>query len=77
MFGIWDKDKNDWVREGAVSGRAILAFEHEEAAEERAAQRFGFETYEEAADEGWCEVKPLVGKEPINVIEFPQPEPKG
>jgi hypothetical protein len=63
MFGIWDLEKNDWVRELPSKvddgGEAILAFESERRARQRAAKHFGFDGYAEAKRKGWCEVRPL------------------
>lgn len=64
MWGIWDNDKNDWVRELPSKvddgGSAILAFFSKADACRRAAKHFGFDSYTEAKTKDWCEVRPLV-----------------
>ena len=49
MWGIWDHDTDDWVRELPSKvddgGIAILAFDKLEDAQERAAQHYGYEDY--------------------------------
>jgi hypothetical protein len=63
VFGIWDNDRNDWVRELPSKvddgGAAILAFEKCRQAQRRAAKHFGCDTYAEARRDGWCEVRRL------------------
>lgn len=63
MWGIWDKSQNDWLRElpSKVNdgGIAVLAFKTKTDACTRAAQHFGFDTYKDAKDNDWCEVKTL------------------
>lgn len=67
LYGIWCKDekggKGDWFREmpftGYGGGEAILAYTSKRAAQERAAENYGFDTYNEAYKNDWVEVKPL------------------
>lgn len=51
MFGIWDWDDNDWIRElpSKVNDgdKAILAFETEIDARNRALRHFGYDEYQE------------------------------
>ncbi len=68
MWGIWDFDKNDWVRPCLLHGNPILAFESKRAACLHASRNYGFETYSEAKRRGWCEVLLLVAKHPRGVV---------
>lgn len=62
MWGIWDFEKNDWVRPWLLHGNPILAFESKRAACLNATYNFGFSSYSEAKRKGWCEVRPLAAK---------------
>lgn len=63
MYGIWDFDAKDWVREMPSKvddgGVAVLAFATKRQACERAAQHFAYQTYSEAKITGWCVVRLL------------------
>jgi hypothetical protein len=62
MWGVWLKDKKDWLRERAdvcCSSNAILAFTSKRAACSRAAKEYGFASYTEAKRKDWVEVRPL------------------
>lgn len=64
FWGIWCKDKDDWLRERTpegTAGVAVLAFACLLTARRRAAAHFGFPTYGWAKSAGWCEVRPLTG----------------
>lgn len=69
FYGIWcydnprDYNKADWLRElpskVADGGEAILVYTSIRAAQHRAAEHFGFDTYTEVKKNGWAIVKPL------------------
>jgi hypothetical protein len=65
MWGIWDNENKDWVKESRHTGYsfyetdAVLAFKSKRAACNRAANRFGFDSYTDAKRRGWCEVRKL------------------
>lgn len=63
MWGIWDLESGDWVRELPSKvddgGIAILAFRYKIQAFNRAAKHFFFRTYAQAKLNGWCEVRRL------------------
>lgn len=58
MYGVWCKDgKGEWLT--CPECRAILAFLSKADACKRAAKEYGFDTYSEAKQKDWCEVRPL------------------
>jgi hypothetical protein len=69
LYGIWCKDaKNnngDWLRELPSNvqdgGEAILVYTSQSAAQQRAAEHYGFGSYADVKVNGWAEVR-LVGE---------------
>ena len=61
MFGIWCKDRNDWLREQdiAVPKPPVLAFESKRAAQKRAAEEYGFPSYTQAKRKDWVEIREI------------------
>jgi len=55
MYGIWSFNDDGWLKED--NGIAILVFEHESQARNRAAKHYGYDKYEDVTDDGWCIVK--------------------
>lgn len=60
MWGIWDFETNDWIREMPSKvddgGTAVLAFMNKREACRRATKHFACDTYRQAQRRGWCEV---------------------
>jgi hypothetical protein len=65
MYGIWCLDTNDWLREFQSKvddgGIAVLAFRTKFHACARAPKHYAFDTYTEAKQAGWCEIRKLSG----------------
>lgn len=63
MWGIWDCNDADWVRELPSKvddgGEAVLAFTSEAEAKRRAAKHYGYRSYAAAKRDGHCEVRSL------------------
>ncbi len=66
MWGIWDFDLCDWVREMPSKvddgGEALLAYGRKVDACRRAAKHFAFPSYSDAKRAGACEVRRLERK---------------
>jgi hypothetical protein len=68
LFGIWDHEREDWLREADALGQEygrgrspILAYESVRAAQQRAREHWGFSTYTEVRRKGWAEARQLPG----------------
>lgn len=63
LFGIWDFEANDWVRELPSQvddgGVAILAYASEARAKQRACKHWAAGSYAELVEDGNGEVRPL------------------
>lgn len=59
MWGIWDIDFQEWVKEFNTEKRAFLAFAKKEEAMKRAVSHFGYDSYDEVVKDGHCEVRPF------------------
>lgn len=55
-YGIFAS--GDWMREQGST--AVLAWSDESKARKVAADEWGYDTYEQAVADGWCEVRPLM-----------------
>lgn len=59
-YAIWSLEDNDWVRElNEYKAKPILLFEKESDAERRAAEYWGFNTYQEVVESGYAKIRPL------------------
>lgn len=63
LYGIWCKDEKEWLKELPSTvydgGEAILAYTSRQAAQKRAAEHYGFDSYTEVHKADWAEVRPL------------------
>ena len=63
FWGVWCKDvgkSGAWLRENSFNlENPLLAYTSIRAAQRRAAEYAGFDTYTEAKRKDWCEVRPL------------------
>lgn len=63
MYGVWCHDTADWLREPRSKmgdgGVALLVFENKDRAKERAASHYGAFSYQDALQNGWCEVRTI------------------
>lgn len=63
MYGIWDLDLEDWVRELPSKvddgGTAALCFETRRSACRRAAKHWGYDSYSACKKCGFCLVIPI------------------
>lgn len=64
VWGIWNlggaAQKGDWLRE--QRGDGIIAFTNRRTARARAAAEYGYTSYKKVRADGWCEVRPLIGR---------------
>lgn len=72
MWGIWvhpsphfSRKDGDWLRE-VRTDKAILVFDKEEKAKKRAANNFGYDSYDKVKEDGWCEVRPF----DVSLVDF-------
>lgn len=58
-YAVWCKDLKppDWMRDSVTGG--IVAFPSKRSAMSAAAKNYGFDTYTQAKEADWCEVRPL------------------
>lgn len=68
LYGIWDFGIGNWLYESRSVNAAILAFPAEDLAKRRAVEEFDVDCYEEALEEGLCEVRVLEDVDQLSFI---------